>query len=1299
MEALLPYLPTDRRHALARGETLPDRAFGSALFVDISGFTPLAEALARELGPQRGAEELTQYLNQVYDAMIAELDVYRGSVIGFSGDAVTCWFDGDSGLQATACALQLGRAVDPFGAIGLPNGQRFPLSVKAGVASGVARRFLVGLPDRQLIDVLAGRLLDEMSAAEHQATGGEVVLASSTLQALKNRVEIRRYLEVDGHRFGVAVAPNADVDLNPWPDLPRDSLSEEQLRPWLLAPVYDRLRAGQGEFLAELRPAVALFLRFEGIDYDADQSAGDKLDEFVRGTQRVLIRYEGTLIDISTGDKGSYLYAAFGAPVAHEDDLERAAAAALELRTLAAELAYLSPVQIGLNRGRMRTGAYGGRTRRTYGVLGDATNLAARLMTAAEPGEILIARSALDKVEQAFSWNQHPAITVKGKAEPIGVVSLLRKSDQDSRTRPTGPARLPMVGRERELAIIEEKIEMVLGGKGQVVGVTAEAGMGKSRLIAETLRAASSRGLSAYHGECKSYGMQSSYLVWSGIWRGIFDLDASLPAEVQISALERRLSDLDSALVPRLPLLGPLLNLPIPDNDLTRQFDAKLRKSSLEWMLVDLLRSQAQRVSLVMVLEDTHWIDPLSLDLLEVLGPALSDLPILVLLAHRPAADDVGRGSSATRWPHFTEIELTELAPQQAEQWIALKLAQLYGPDLRPPKAFVDRLLARAEGNPFYIEELLNYLKDHAISPQDGQALSELDLPASLDSLVLTRIDQLAERPRSALRVASVFGRTFQGGHLVGAYPALNGRHGIETELNELDRKGFIELEPESDDSYAFKHSVIQEVAYTSLSFGLRRILHGSIGEYIERIHADSLDQQIDLLAHHFFTGEAWPKGLEYKLQSARRAQREYANEAAIAAGRDALEAAGHVEPSSESKLKTLAAFEILGEVLGWRAQYSDAVEAFTKMLHVAEELEETEARARAWHGMAQAQMHQGDLRAAVESAQQEEALAAESGLELAIVRARWMQGWGAFRLGEIERGLRLANATAALSADLADRGQHAENLNLLGVLHWASGDYDEAERSFKEALAIFREIGDDRRAMPLLNNLGVIAESLGDFEAAAEGYEQALAISRRIGNRDSEMVYMGNLGGAKVLQGDYAAAEPVLRAVLDPSNPAGLEVLADAHSFLAEACLAQGKLEEALELGRKGLEIAVRIESQDDLGVVWRVLGMVAARLQVPPVLEHTPLGPNRACDAAMCFGESERIFRELGREDELARTLRSWARYELEFGHPEQAAGKWEEARGLFEKIGATHEVARMADLSETAARPVRNSQGHLP
>ena len=158
MSELLPYIPTDRRHALARGEDLPDRAAGSALFVDISGFTPLAEALATELGPQRGAEVLTLYLNQVYDALIAELDRFRGSVIGFSGDAVTCWFDGDIGLAATACAKQMHRAMNQFGSIELPDGERIPLSVKAGIAVGDARRFLVGNQDHQILDVLAGRL-------------------------------------------------------------------------------------------------------------------------------------------------------------------------------------------------------------------------------------------------------------------------------------------------------------------------------------------------------------------------------------------------------------------------------------------------------------------------------------------------------------------------------------------------------------------------------------------------------------------------------------------------------------------------------------------------------------------------------------------------------------------------------------------------------------------------------------------------------------------------------------------------------------------------------------------------------------------------------------------------------------------------------------------------------------------------------------------------------------------------------------------------------------------------------------
>jgi tetratricopeptide (TPR) repeat protein len=184
-------------------------------------------------------------------------------------------------------------------------------------------------------------------------------------------------------------------------------------------------------------------------------------------------------------------------------------------------------------------------------------------------------------------------------------------------------------------------------------------------------------------------------------------------------------------------------------------------------------------------------------------------------------------------------------------------------------------------------------------------------------------------------------------------------------------------------------------------------------------------------------------------------------------------------------------------------------------------------------------------------------------------------------------------------------------------------------------------------------------------------------------------MVYLGNLGGVKVRLEDYPGAEADLRSVLELSDPEGMDVMADILGLLAEACLGQGRLDEALGLGRKALNIAVKGESQDDLGAVWRVLGKVAAALEEPPVLEHSPLGPNRACEAGICFAESERIYREIGREDELARTLRTWARHELKLGNQERAAEKWEEARKFFDKIGATYEVTRMAESPGPLAR----------
>jgi class 3 adenylate cyclase len=232
------YIPGDRRRALAAGATLPSRVHGAALFADISGFTPLTEALANELGSQRASEVLTGHLNRVFHAVIAELDRYGGEVIYFSGDAITCWLDGDDGLRAAASGFGMQEAMRREGQITTPAGQTFELALKVAIAVGPARRFVVGDPDIQLIDVLAGGLVDLIAEAEHLAEQGEVVVHESALTALRGRVVFGKKLYIGRRRIGRVVerlrevVPEASPALTAGVDLPR-----ELARPWLLAAV------------------------------------------------------------------------------------------------------------------------------------------------------------------------------------------------------------------------------------------------------------------------------------------------------------------------------------------------------------------------------------------------------------------------------------------------------------------------------------------------------------------------------------------------------------------------------------------------------------------------------------------------------------------------------------------------------------------------------------------------------------------------------------------------------------------------------------------------------------------------------------------------------------------------------------------------------------------------------------------------------------------------------------------------------------------------------------------------------
>lgn len=1122
------YLPQDRLRALERGESLPDRTRGAALFADISGFTPLTEALTRTLGPRRGVEELTRRINAVYDALIAEIERFDGSVIDFAGDAITCWFDADGGRRAAAAALALQAAMTAFPHLGL----------KVAVTSGPARRLVAGDPDIQLLDTLAGATIARLATAEHLAARGEVLLDTATAEALAGIVTFGQCRAAEsGERFTVAQR----IIASPPPAVPGTRIppGADVLRPWLLPPVFAREQSGHGAFLVELRPVVALFLRFAGIDYDADDRAGEKLDALVRRAQHIVTGHEGALLQLTIGDKGSYLYAAFGAPVAHEDDAQRAVLAALALRAAAAELGFLAPVQMGISQGTMRAGACGSATRCTYGVLGDETNVAARLMTTAEPGEILVSGRVQQAVADLFDFGPRALLSLKGKSEPLPACTVAGRRRRRAVRLEEPRYTLPMMGRQAELTLVGEKLELAARGLGQVVGITAEAGMGKSRLVAEVIRLARTRGFTCYGGACEASGTSTPYLVWRPVWQAFFDLDPAAPPPHQVRSLEDKVKDRAPTRVPAIPVLSPLLDLPMDDNDFSRALEPQDRRNVLTAVLEDCLRSAAAEGPILVVLEDLHWLDALSHDLLETLARVSAELRVCFVLAYRPPetarldwararppfGNDSRALSQASRvetLPHFTCVTLDRLAPAEAEGLIRAKLGQLFPARAGAlPQALVGALTARAEGNPFYLEELLNFLHDRGIDPYEERALREIELPASLHALILSRMDRLSEPQKVALKIASIIGRVFRVDWLHGYYPALGAPDRLKADLAELAEVDLTPLDtPEPELAYLFKHSVTWEVAYESQSYAARARLHEQLARFIETL---GVQRHLDLLAFHYGRSDNTAKQREYLRAAGEAARAAFANEAALDYFTRLLALLDDSRTRLDLHLKRGEVSELLGQWPEAEADYRAALDAGERLAGTV--AADAAAVARCRRAMGTLLRLRGDYPAArAWLAQARDGFAAlgdRAGLGLALIET----GSVCWRLGEYDDARRELETGLGLARALADQPAAAQALNDLGNLAYHQGDLAAARRLFEESLALRREMDDKRGTANALGNLAMVADEQGDLAAARALFDESMALFQEIGDKRGLSLSLNNLGIVAHEQGDYAAA------------------------------------------------------------------------------------------------------------------------------------------------------------------------------
>jgi predicted ATPase len=725
--------------------------------------------------------------------------------------------------------------------------------------------------------------------------------------------------------------------------------------------------------------------------------------------------------------------------------------------------------------------------------------------------------------------------------------------------------------------------------------------------------------------------------------------------------------------------------------------DAKQVRGRAFHYAAQLFREVARESPAVVYLEDLHWADDGSLDFVDHLTRASADSAVLVvcfarpdLLERRPAW---GEGLAS-----HMRITLQPLTRRETRQLVEeiLRYAQSI------PHALREMIVGAAEGNPFYVEELIKMLIDQGVIVPDAadwrvdaSRLVEVRVPPTLRGVLQARLDGLTPWEKTVLQRASVIGREFWDGALEefsrrARARGESGESDAAPALAALRRRELIYKRESSTFTgtaeYTFKHAILRGVTYENILKRDRRRLHREAAEWLVGCSGGRVEEHAAVIAEHFERARETARAAEWYGRAGGQARASYAPEAAIGFYSKALDfARGAPEPGSQDTTprarQHIKWHDGLGEVVTMQARYAEATSAYESMRDAAESVGDLVAQARAWNGLTAVREYQGNNRAALESASRAEQLARAAGgvaaarSELAVALNR--HGLASHRLGDATSVMELGRQLLAISDGMNEGRRHARanGLRLLGVAHETSGRFAEADECFEQALSLLRETGDRRNVGFMLNNLGVVAHLQGDCSAAVARYEEALAIFREVGERTCELPGLGNLAGAQVGLGEYEAAEANLRQAVAWAGTTGHFALSMIYCYLAESLCGQGKNGEALEAARTALDLGLKTENQDYIGSAWRALGLVASSADEPVSVSGA------AYDASTCFAESLRIYTDMGAEAERARTMRDWARHERGRGDAERGAAMWEEARTIFSCLGMERELERMS------------------
>lgn len=852
----------------------------------------------------------------------------------------------------------------------------------------------------------------------------------------------------------------------------------ELFKPYVPKAVTHRILEGKGSLPSERSEVTIIFIDIRGFTKLADQLDPEKATEIINNIFAPIVgiidKYGGSINKFL----GDGLMAIFGTPFSHEDDPERAARASLEIMKSIEENGKIKieskvknlKARIGINTGLCISGEIGSDSRKEFTVIGDTVNLTSRLQENAIPGKILIGEKTFQRIKDSFTTSSHRKLKIKGKKDLVSVYTLKGEKKKISFLEQKKNSYSPFIGREKELKNLKEALKKSYQSKGQAIGISGELGIGKSRLILELAKDSLAKEFNILSGICSSWEESKPYAPLKEIFTKIFGIKLDDDFKEINKKIENKIKEIDSSLLFASSYFSRLLSSKIKSLEEIME-QSKEESNLLIRVMKKLLWSFSYQKPLLIIIEDVQWIDDASAEFLIQCSKELKEYPILLICSLRESLKkrEFISGSKKIRLLSLKNIESNKLIR------LLIKENEIY-------QLMKDKIISSANGNPLFIEEIIRGIEERRLSADKDrlgnypEMFANFQIPDTVQSIARARIDLLPIGLKEILYQASVLGKNIEM-DLLQKITNLEVKILLEM-MRELQKHKFIEevkAAPQLQRYYAFTHSLIQEIAYSSLLFKTRRSLHNKIGAVMEVMYLSKIDAKVEELAYHFKNSGDKEKAVFYLNKAGDKAQSLHAFKNAINYYRDSIKILELTELEKEQLTQLSEIYNKLAFSQSIIGERKEAEINLTKTLKYCRKTKDKENESLILMSMGNLY---GDM-------------------------------------GQWDKAIEYFKGSLLISEEINNLRRKARIIKSIGLAYLFKGDTERGYEYLKDSLKICEEIKVESLSAMVLNNMGIYYDMVGEWKKAIKYYKKGLSIYEKQKNIIQISNTMGNLGFA----------------------------------------------------------------------------------------------------------------------------------------------------------------------------------------